>query len=131
MRHVLLDCYGIDARFLEDEAYLRAFLAAVPEQLGMQAVSPVYLENVTATSDPRDAGCSGFVIIATSHVSLHAWPPYGMLNLDCFSCNEFDPARPEILARAWFQPSDVEKRSIERAKRSPRPAAPMLASCAG
>ena len=120
MRHVLLDLYGCDPDLLADEAHLRRVLEDYPARLHMQRVSPVFLENITATSDPRDAGHSGFVIIATSHVSLHSWPPYRMVNLDLFSCNDFDVDEAVAFARTTFDPADLEVRSIWRATRSPR-----------
>ena len=120
MRHVMLDLYGCDARLLADEAHLRRVLDEYPERIGMEKVSPVELRYIK-TSNPLDDGHSGFVIIATSHVSLHAWPPYGMINIDIFSCNEFDEAEVVSFARAMFNPADIEVNSVKRATRSPRP----------
>jgi S-adenosylmethionine decarboxylase len=120
MRHVMLDLYGCDPRLLADEAHLRRALDEYPARIGMEKVSPVELRYIE-TSNPLDDGFSGFVIIATSHVSLHAWPSYGMINMDIFSCNEFDEAEVVSFARAMFNPADVEVHSILRATRSPRP----------
>lgn len=119
MRHVMLDLYGCETRLLADEAHLRRVLDEYPERIGMEKVSPVELRYIK-TSNPLDDGHSGFVIIATSHVSLHAWPPYGMINIDIFSCNEFDEAEVVRFARAMFNPADIEIHSVLRATRSPR-----------
>ena len=62
----------------------------------------------------------GFVIIATSHISLHAWAPYRMVNMDIFSCEDFDVAEVVAFARKLFQTDDVEMHVVERATRSPR-----------
>ena len=127
MQHVLLDLYGCDPTRLADQAALHQLLATYPARLGMEAVSPVSLHHISATSDPRDAGYSGFIIIATSHVSLHAWPPYGMLNLDLFSCEPFDTEAAVAAAVAAVLAQDVEIRVVERALRSPRAATRLLA----
>jgi S-adenosylmethionine decarboxylase len=119
MRHVMLDLYGCDPRLLADEAYLRRVLDEYPARIGMEKVSPVELRYIK-TNNPLDDGYSGFVIIATSHVSLHAWPPYGMINMDIFSCNEFDEADVVSFACAMFNPADIEVQNILRATRSPR-----------
>ena len=116
----MLDLYGCNPRLLEDEAHLRRVLDEYPERIGMQKVSPVELRYIK-TSNPLDDGYSGFVIIATSHVSLHAWPPYSMINIDIFSCNEFDEAEVISFARVMFNPTDIEVQSVRRATRSPRP----------
>ena len=125
MRHVLLDLYGCDPALLADEAHLRRTLDEYPARIGMQKVSPIELRFIR-TSNPLDDGYSGFVIIATSHVSLHAWPPYGMINIDIFSCNEFDVDEAIAFARDMFAPADFEARSVLRATRSPRPSTPPM-----
>lgn len=120
MQHVLVDLYGCDPSRLADQTVLYQLLATYPAKLGMEAVSPVTLRHISATSDPRDAGYSGFIIIATSHVSLHAWPPYGMLNLDLFSCEPFDAEVALAAAVKAVAARDVEVRVVERATRSAR-----------
>src|SRR6266571_5135282 len=71
-------------------------------------------------SIPSDDGYSGFAIIATSHVSLHAWAPYGMVNIDIFSCEAFEVTEVVAFACRMFQTKDVEVHAVERATRSPR-----------
>src|SRR5690348_16785844 len=119
MQHVMLDLYGCDPVLLEDEVFLRHILDEYPNVIGMEKVSPVELRNIK-TSNPLDDGCSGFVIIATSHVSLHAWPPYGMVNLDIFSCEVFSVEDVATFAKTHFRTNDIEIRAVERATRSPR-----------
>jgi len=53
-------------------------------------------------------------------ISLHAWPLYGMVNLDIFSCEEFSVAQVVHFAKTRFQTEDVEVHAVERALRSPR-----------
>jgi S-adenosylmethionine decarboxylase len=119
MLHVMLDLYGCNAELLADEALLRQVLDEYPTRIGMVKVSPVELRDIK-TSNPLDDGFSGFVIIATSHISLHAWPPYGMVNIDIFSCEDFDAQETIIYAQTMFQTDDVEIHAVERALRSPR-----------
>ena len=119
MLHVMLDLYGCNAELLADEALLRHVLNEYPTRIGMVKVSPVELRDIK-TSNPLDDGFSGFVIIATSHISLHAWPPYSMVNIDIFSCEDFDAQETIIYAQTMFQTDDVEIHAVERALRSPR-----------
>src|SRR6266700_5392255 len=119
MLHVMLDLYGCHPDLLADEAFLRQVLDNYPARIAMEKVSPVELRYIE-TSNPLDAGYSGFVIIATSHVSLHAWAPYGMVNLDIFSCEAFEVAEVVAFACRMFQTKDVEVHAVERATRSPR-----------
>lgn len=119
MKHVMIDIYGCEPDLLEDEEFLHRVLDTYPDFIGMEKVSPVTLKNIK-TSNLLDDGCSGFVIIATSHVSLHAWPAYRMVNLDIFSCEEFSVDEVVNFAMRHFQSSDVEVHAVERATRSPR-----------
>ena len=119
MQHVMLDLYQCNTALLADSAFLHAVLDEYPDFIGMEKASPVVLRDIK-TSSPLDDGMSGFIIIATSHVSLHAWPPYAMLNLDIFSCEPFDVDAVARFACEKFQTHDIEVRAVERATRSPR-----------
>src|SRR5256714_11053493 len=125
MLHVMLDLYGCPPELLADEAFLRQVLDNYPARIAMEKVSPVELRYIE-TSNPLDDGYSGFVIIATSHVSLHAWPPYRMINIDIFSCNEFDEAEVVTFARDMFETNDIEVQSVKRATRSSRPSSQLV-----
>ncbi len=119
MQHVMIDLYGCRPDFLANDALLRQVLDQYPDRIGMEKVSPVFLKDIK-TSSLLDDGLSGFVIIATSHISLHAWPCYGMVNLDVFSCEPFSPEEVVRFATQMFQAKDVELHVVERATRSPR-----------
>src|SRR5438552_18438432 len=125
MIHVMLDLFGCNPKVLANEALLRRVLDEYPTRIGMEKVSPVELRDIK-TSNPLDDGFSGFVIIATSHVSLHAWPPYGMVNIDIFSCNAFDEAEVMTFACDMFETNDIEVQSVKRATRSPRPSSQLV-----
>lgn len=119
MLHVMLDLYGCNPELLANEAFLRNVLEEYPERINMTKVGPAELRYIK-TSSPLDDGYSGFVIIATSHVSLHAWAPYQMINIDVFSCEDFSIKEVVAFACETFQTQDVEVHAVERATRSPR-----------
>ena len=118
MQHLLLDLYGCSVQKLADADGLRRFLDDLPDQLGMPKAGPADLYFIDAVSDPRDAGHSGLVL-ASLHVSLHAWPPYGMINIDVFSRSKFDEAQAIAFARTAFDPGDIEVHMVQRAIRAP------------
>lgn len=119
MLHVMLDLYGCNPDLLANETLLREVLEEYPNRINMVKVGPAELRYIK-TSSPLDDGYSGFVIIATSHVSLHAWAPYQMLNIDVFSCEEFSVEDVVAFACETFQTNDVEVHTVRRATRSPR-----------
>ena len=121
MIHLLLDLYGCPSEVLASEELLRRFLEELPAHIQMEQLGPVELRYIGETSDPRDAGYSGLAIHANSHCSLHAWPPYGMVNIDIFSCDDFDRVAALAYVAGVFHPADMEQNLIQRATRSPRP----------
>ena len=121
--HLMLELYHIDREILSNEPLLRRALDEYPGRVGMEKVSPVHLYQIE-TSNPLDAGMSGFVVIAQSHVSLHAWPEYGEVDIDICSCKEFSQEDAIAFAREIFQTDDVEAHFVVRATRSLRPEEP-------
>ncbi len=121
--HLMLELYNIDRAILSNEPLVRRVLDEYPERVGMEKVSPVHLYDIE-TSNPLDAGMSGFVVIAQSHVSLHAWPEYGEVDIDICSCKEFSQEDAIAFAKEMFKTDDVEAHFVVRATRSLRPEEP-------
>jgi len=121
--HLMLELYGCSREVLTNEPLLRRVLDAYPGQVGMEKVSPVHLYDIE-TSNPLDAGMSGFVVIAQSHISMHAWPEYGEVDIDICSCKEFSQEDAIAFAREMFHTEDIEAHFVVRATRSLRPQTP-------
>ena len=121
--HLMLELYNCDPKILSDEPHIRRVLDEYPARIGMEKVSPVHLYDIE-TSNPLDAGLSGFVVIAQSHVSLHAWPEYREVDIDICSCKEFSQEDAIAFAKEMFQTEDVEVHFVVRATRSLRPEEP-------
>jgi len=87
--HLAVDGYGTDTSKFQDRDLLYEFLDTYPTTLGMTKITEpkvlTYVGNV-----PEDWGLSGFVIIAESHISVHTFPSRNYINVDIFSCKEFD-----------------------------------------
>jgi S-adenosylmethionine decarboxylase len=121
--HLMLELYNCDRELLTNEALIRGVLDEYPARVDMEKVSPVHLYDIE-TSNPLDAGLSGFVVIAQSHISLHAWPEYGEVDIDICSCKEFSQEDAIAFAREMFKTDDVEVHFVVRGNRSLRPDTP-------
>lgn len=121
--HLMLELYGCKREILCDESLVRRVLDTYPARIDMEKVSPVHLYQIE-TSNPLDAGLSGFVVIAQSHISLHAWPEYGEVDIDICSCKNFSQEEAIAFAKQMFQTNDVEAHFVLRATRSRRPDTP-------
>ena len=121
--HLMLELYGCNRQLLENETLVHRVLDEYPARVAMEKVSPVHLYQIE-TSNPLDAGLSGFVVIAQSHISLHAWPEYGEVDIDICSCKDFSAEDAIAFAKEMFQSDDIESHFVVRATRSLRPETP-------
>jgi S-adenosylmethionine decarboxylase len=111
--HLVIDGYGGDTNKMWDLDLLRGFLTSYPAKLGMTRITePKVLEYNGAT--PKDAGVSGFVIIAESHISVHTFPHHNYVNIDIFSCKSFDNDRALSDAKDLFDLRQVKSWILDR-----------------
>ena len=111
--HLIIDGYGGDVEKMWDLELVRDFLTDYPSNLGMTRITePKVLEY----NGPKveDAGVSGFVIIAESHISIHTFPHREYVNIDIFSCKSFDNHRALDDAKQLFGLEDVKTWLLDR-----------------
>ncbi len=111
--HLIIDGFGANPIILESEELIYQFLDDYPSQIEMTKVAPPYVFRYVG-SKPQDWGVSGFVVIAESHISIHTFPERGLINIDVFSCKEFDPERVIKDIQAKFKLTEVETRLLNR-----------------
>ncbi len=87
--HLIIDGYRGDAQKMQDEDFIYQLLDIYPSQIGMTKISPPTVSKYIG-SKAEDWGVSAFVLIAESHISIHTFPERSYLNIDIFSCKEFD-----------------------------------------
>ena len=90
--HLIIDGNGSDPSILKDEKFIRNLLDTYPGKIGMTKISPPYITHYMQ-GKPDDWGISGFVLIAESHISIHTFEVQGTVNIDIFSCKDFDAQR--------------------------------------
>ena len=111
--HLVIDGYQADASSLTDVDLVHDFLDWFPDHIGMTRIAPpqVYTYRSRKT---KDWGVSGFVLIAESHITVHTFPERSYLNVDIFSCREFDPGESLDIVKKWFGLDRTESRVLER-----------------
>ena len=87
--HLIIDGYGGDPQKMMDVEFIDQLLNVYPSQIGMTKISLPQVSKYIG-SKPEDWGVSGFVLIAESHISVHTFPERSYINIDIFSCREFD-----------------------------------------
>ena len=87
--HLIIDGYSSNQKILRDEDFLRKWLESYPARIGMTRISPPYVLRYTGPV-LEDWGISGFVFIAESHIGVHTFVERSYVNVDVFSCKDFD-----------------------------------------
>ena len=92
--HLVIDGFGGNTDKMWDQDLVRDFLTDYPANLGMNRITePKVLEYNGPVVE--DAGVSGFVIIAESHISIHTFPYRNYVTLI------FSLASPSIMSMPW------------------------------
>lgn len=111
--HLLVDGYGADPNLLADQTLIAEFLDEFPSLIGMNKISSPHVYNYVGEV-PEDWGVSGFVVIAESHISIHTFPDRRYVNIDIFSCKEFDDKDTLAKLQSRFDLANVRSWSINR-----------------
>lgn len=99
--HLMIDGFHADPVRLDDLELIHQVLDALPTEMGMTKIMPPHVTRYGG-SQPGDAGITGVVMIAESHIAIHTFPQKRFLSVDVFSCKEFDTARAvQSLVRAF------------------------------
>jgi len=110
-KHLLIDFYGCHAHGMlpEIEKALTDACRATGATVLFSHLHPFH-----------GGGCSGAVILAESHCSIHTWPEEKFVALDIFVCGDCDPMRAMPILVSHFQPQNftvkLEKRGMQTAK---------------
>ena len=92
--HLIIDGFGKDRSILQDEKFIYSLLSTYPAKIGMTKISDPIVFRYSGVK-PKEWGISGLVFIAESHISLHTFVERNFINIDVFSCKDFDA--PQII----------------------------------
>ena len=111
--HLVVDGYGADPDRLKDEGLVYRFLDEYPSAIGMTKMVPPQVYTYRGRV-PEDWGVSGFVLIAESHISVHTFPSRNYINVDVFSCKEFDTEKALEDVKRVFALKEVTNWTMRR-----------------
>ena len=111
--HLIIDGYGGNQKILQDEQFLYQLLDSYPAAIGMTRISTPLVVRYVGPK-PEDWGISGFVIIAESHISVHTFVERCYVNIDVFSCKDFDAEQAITYFVEKFQLTRLKSRLIQR-----------------
>ncbi|OGG79175.1 hypothetical protein A3A39_03595 [Candidatus Kaiserbacteria bacterium RIFCSPLOWO2_01_FULL_54_13] len=120
--HLLIDAYGANRDALWDKELIRQCLKDLCGLLGVKILcKPV----VTFTQDGElkvSGGVTGVVVLAESHISIHAFPSRRFLSADVYSCKhgmDQEAVKQFFVSKFGVDLGNCEIRFIRRGTRYP------------
>jgi S-adenosylmethionine decarboxylase len=111
--HLTIDGYGNNPKFMQDKRFIYQLLDSYPSQIGMTKISAPFVIRYTGPK-PEDWGISGFVFIAESHISIHTFVERCYVNIDVFSCKDFNAEQTIEHFKEKLQLTRLTSRLINR-----------------
>ncbi len=108
--HLIIDGYVNDPRKIKEKEFIYQFLDTYPQQIEMTKVSTPQVSEY----DLDEQGVSGFVLLAESHISVHIFPSQSYVNIDIFSCAEFDTSQAARQIEKQFGLTNTKTRILDR-----------------
>jgi S-adenosylmethionine decarboxylase len=111
--HLIIDGFGQDKTILQDEKFIYELLDKLPAKIGMTKISEPVVFRYSGVK-PEDWGVSGLVFIAESHISLHTFVERNFINIDVFSCKDFDAEQVIKELKSGFQLNKIRSCLVRR-----------------
>lgn len=87
--HLIIDGYSNSQKIMKDEKFIYDLLNSYPAKIGMTKIAGPHVFKYVGAK-PEDWGISGIVFIAESHISFHTFVERSYINIDIFSCSDFN-----------------------------------------
>lgn len=112
--HVTIDGYKCDPKKLADMHLVYECLNRLPDHIGMTKMMPPFVVPWKDKWATTENGCSGFVMIAESHISIHTFVEENFFTADIYSCKGFDTEKAIDFLKNAFDIKDMEINIVQR-----------------
>lgn len=109
-QHLLADRYGIALERLADGETSSDLLQATAERSGLRAITAPTVIPFKAARPGGQAGVTGFIVLAKSHVAFHSCPEPGFMVMDMSACGP--NAQPQAALDIFVEQLEPEQRVI-------------------
>src|SRR3989344_4099173 len=106
--HVLIDLSGCDPHQISSRKFWSDTLIGAANAAGMDILHTHFHEF-------KPQGITGFLLLSTSHISIHSWPEYNYVACDVFSCS--DDANTLKAADFLINAVESTKKRVQKIKR--------------
>lgn len=106
--HILIDLSGCDPHQINSKKFWSDTLTGAANAASMEILHTYFHEF-------KPQGITGFLLLSTSHISIHSWPEYNYAACDVFSCS--DDANTLKAAEFLIQAVESTKKTVQKIKR--------------
>jgi S-adenosylmethionine decarboxylase len=113
--HWLADLFGVTPERLADADMLAELLKEAAERSGLHAITAPTIVSFNAIAPGGQAGVTGFIVLAESHIAFHSYPELGFLAVDVFTCGA--NADPRAAVNVFVERLAPERVVMQEARR--------------
>lgn len=84
-KHMIVDLYGVPGNILTNEKDLASLLENAAKSSGATVLHNHFHHF------GEGYGCTGVIVLAESHISIHTWPEKNYASIDVYMCGKCDP----------------------------------------
>lgn len=106
--HILIDLYRCDPHQINSRKFWEETLLGAASAASMEILHTHFHQ-----FEPQ--GITGFLLLSTSHISIHSWPEYNYVACDVFSCS--DDVNTEKAADFLVKAVECGRKKIQKVKR--------------
>ena len=111
--HLIMDGSAKDPSVLQNEKLIYNLLDEYPAKIDMTKITTPYVIRYVGIK-PEDWGVSGIVLIPESHISIHTFVERSHVNIDVFSCKDFDAQKAIRDFSEKLQLTDLKVNILDR-----------------
>ena len=95
----------------KEQKVVTDFMEKLVEKIGMKLIAGPIAKYV---SDQGNIGWTSALLLSTSHAAMHIWNEWGTMQLDVYSCKEFDERLVIAFLKETFDATIIKHRIINR-----------------
>jgi len=111
--HLLLEYWCCDSEALATPKVIESAMLEAAEAIGATVLKS-FFHKFDPSEGEEEAGVSGVIIIAESHLSIHTWPDRGYAAVDVYTCGDCKPHEANRVLRKAFRSGPSEVLTITR-----------------
>ena len=107
-KHIIAELYGVDKNLISKEKEVKEIMEKVVQEANITVIGTLWKQ-----FNPH--GVTGIALVAESHISIHTWPEYELVNLDIFTCG--DPKQADDAFQSfikYFKPKYYRHYMLDR-----------------